>query len=252
MSNEHYYLFIRIWIAIGIVMFPVLLSFTAPYGRHSRRDWGPMIPNRLGWILMELPSLIMFISFFLLGPNRISVPLAIFFILYAGHYTNRSIIFPLRTRTSSKLMPLLIAVLAVLFNLVNGFINGYYFGTVSSGYSNEWLYDMRFISGGALFITGMAINIRYDNHLLALRKSTSSGYSVPTKGLFKLVSCPNFFGEILEWTGFAIMTWSPAALAFLVWTIVNLVPRAMDHHKWYRENFKDYPATRKAIIPYIL
>ena len=149
-------------------------------------------------------------------------------------------------------MPLLIAVLAVLFNLVNGFINGYYFGTVSSGYSNERLYDMLFISGGALFITGMAINIRYDNHLLALRKSTSSGYSVPTKGLFKLVSCPNFFGEILEWTGFAIMTWSPAALAFLVWTIVNLVPRAMDHHKWYRENFKDYPATRKAIIPYIL
>ena len=141
MSTGQFYLFNWIWIGIAIIMLPVLLNVTAPYGRYSRKDWGPMIPNRLGWILMELPSLITFSLFFLLGPNRISFPTLIFFLLYAIHYSHRSIIFPLRTRTARKLMPLLIALLAICFNLINGFLNGYYFGTVSGGYPIEWLYE---------------------------------------------------------------------------------------------------------------
>lgn len=219
MSREHFYLFIWIWIGIAVIMLPVLLNITAPYGRHTRKGWGPMIPNRLGWILMELPSLAMFIIFFLLGPNSLNIPLLIFFLLYALHYTHRSLIFPLRTHTSKKLMPLIIALLAVFFNLINGFLNGYYFGTVTHGYPLEWLYDIRFILGGVIFITGMAINIRTDSKLMALRSSSKNGYSIPTGGLFNYISCPNFFGEILEWAGFAILTWSPAALAFFIWTL---------------------------------
>ncbi|MEE9460274.1 MAG: DUF1295 domain-containing protein [Bacteroidales bacterium] len=252
MNTEQYFLLIKIWIAFGIILFPVLLSITVPYGRHSRKDWGPMIPNRMGWMIMELPSLIMFIVFFLMGPNPVNLVTLIFFLLYTIHYSNRAIIFPLRTHTSKKLMPLIIAIFAIFFNLINGFINGYYFGTVSGGYGIEWLYDIRFIAGGFLFLLGMAINLKSDNVLLALRHSKKNGYSIPTGGLFNYISCPNFFGEILEWTGFAIMTWSPAALAFAVWTIVNLVPRALDHHRWYWEKFPDYPAERKAVIPFIV
>ncbi|HEC43919.1 MAG TPA: DUF1295 domain-containing protein [Bacteroides sp.] len=111
---------------------------------------------------------------------------------------------------------------------------------------------IRFILGIVLFIAGMAINIKSDNVLLALRESSKNGYAIPKGGLFNYISCPNFFGEILEWTGFAIMTWSPAALAFALWTYVNLITRARDHHKWYRNRFEDYPQKRKAIIPYIL
>jgi len=252
MNTEQFYLLIKSWIAFGIILFPVLLSITAPYGRHSRKDWGPMIPNRLGWIIMELPTLVMFVVFFLVGPNTVSLVTLFFFLLYTIHYTNRSIIFPLRIHTSKKLMPLIIVIFAIFFNLINGFLNGYYFGTISEGYGIEWLYDIRFIAGGFLFFLGMAINLKSDNVLLALRHSTKNGYSIPTGGLFKYISCPNFFGEILEWTGFAIMTWSPAALAFAVWSIVNLVPRALDHHRWYRKKFLDYPVERKAVIPFIV
>jgi hypothetical protein len=252
MSEETYYLLVWAWIAFAILLFPVLIRITAPYGRHTRKDWGPMIPNRLGWIIMELPSLLMFVFFVLFGPNRMNAPMLVFFLLYTLHYTNRSIVFPLRTRTSRKLMPLLIALMAIFFNLVNGFLNGYYFGTVSEGYSMDWLYDFRFIFGGLLFLSGMAINIRSDNILLSLRRNSSNGYGIPTGGLFKYVSCPNFFGEILEWTGFAIMSWSPAAMAFAIWTAVNLIPRALDHHKWYRDQFDAYPSERKALIPFIL
>lgn len=252
MNTAQFYLLIKIWIAFGIILFPVLLSITVPYGRHSRKGWGPMIPNRLGWIIMELTTLVMFVVFFFVGPNPVNIVTLIFFLLYTVHYSNRAIIFPLRTHTSKKLMPLIIAIFAIFFNLVNGFINGYYFGTVSAEYGIEWLYDIRFIAGGILFILGMAINLKSDNALLALRTSTNNGYSIPTGGLFKYISCPNFFGEILEWTGFAIMTWSPAALAFAIWSVVNLVPRALDHHRWYREKFSDYPVERKAVIPFLI
>ena len=108
------------------------------------------------------------------------------------------------------------------------------------------------IAGGILFLTGAYINLRSDNILLSLRKSNSKGYSIPQGGFFKYISCPNFFGEILEWTGFAIMTWSPAALAFAIWTMVNLIPRALDHHRWYQDHFDEYPSERKAIIPKVL
>jgi hypothetical protein len=31
-----------------------------------------------------------------------------------------------------------------------------------------------------------------------------------------------------------------------------LLPRAISHHKWYKEEFEDYPKERKIIIPKIL
>ena len=49
---------------------------------------------------------------------------------------------------------------------------------------------------------------------------------VPHGPLFRLVSCPNYFGEIVDWSGFALATWSPGGLLFALWTAANLVPRA--------------------------
>jgi len=66
------------------------------------------------------------------------------------------------------------------------------------------------------------------------------------------VSCPNLFGEIVEWSGFAMMCWNLPALSFAIWTAANLIPRAISHHRWYRQRFADYPAARKAVIPFIL
>ncbi|MXZ72004.1 MAG: hypothetical protein F4Z04_10970 [Acidobacteria bacterium] len=71
-------------------------------------------------------------------------------------------------------------------------------------------------------------------------------------GAFRYVSCPNYLGELLEWFGWALATWSLGGLAFFTYTAANLVPRALSHHRWYRERFADYPAGRKAVIPGVL
>jgi 3-oxo-5-alpha-steroid 4-dehydrogenase 1 len=77
-------------------------------------------------------------------------------------------------------------------------------------------------------------------------------YKVPYGGLFKWVSCPQYFGEILSFVGFAVMTWNLGAVFVLAMTAGNLIPRARYTHKWFHKNFENYPAERKAIIPFIL
>ncbi len=252
MDSNTFFAFIWGWALLGLAVFVLLLFVTAPYGRHSRKDWGPNIPNRWAWVFMEFPSLLVFILSFLLGPNGVQPVTWIFFAIYVSHYTNRSIIWPWRTRTSGKQMPLVVALMAVCFNLVNGFINGYYFSAFARVYTWDWLTDLRFILGIIVFSAGVFINWWSDQILLNLRKGGKKGYFIPRGGMFRWISCPNFFGEILEWTGFAIMTWSPAALVFALWSFFNLVPRALDHHKWYKKTFPDYPKERKAILPGLL
>ena len=78
------------------------------------------------------------------------------------------------------------------------------------------------------------------------------GYYVPTGGMFKYVTAANYFGELLEWCGFAIATCSVFGLGFAFNTACNLGPRALDHHHWYIARFKDkYPRQRKALIPFL-
>ena len=82
--------FTWIWIGVAVITFFYLLFFkTAPYGRHSSVNWGPMISNRLGWILMELPALLLFFVFFYTQKEFISYGVAVFLVLWFIHYFNR-------------------------------------------------------------------------------------------------------------------------------------------------------------------
>jgi hypothetical protein len=239
------------WIALAVLLFPIQLFVSAPYGRHMRSGWGPSLPNRLGWFLMEVVSLAVFAYLFLSGPAPKSVASWLFFAAWMLHYVNRSLVYPWRTRTTGKTIPLLIVLGAIVFNLVNAGFNGYALGTLYA-YTSDWLADPRFLIGLAIFVAGAATNIRADGRLLALRSGGATGYTVPRGGLFERISCPNLFGEIVQWSGFALMCWNLPALSFAVWTAANLVPRALSHHAWYRANFRDYPPGRTAVIPFLL
>jgi len=251
-SANTFNLIVYVWIGIAVVIFPFVLRITAPYGRHTNTTWGPLISNRAGWILMESPALFFFAVLFIFGKNHHNLIPWIFFTLWIIHYTNRTLIFPFRLHTKGKKMPITIVLMAICFNFVNGFINGYYLGSLSEPYVLSWLYDPRFIIGFFMFCSGLAINWQADNILIHLRKPGETGYKIPYGGFFRFISCPNHFSEIIEWFGFALMTWSLPGLAFAIWTLVNLMPRALQHHKWYQKTFSDYPANRKALIPYIL
>ncbi|MCW3085669.1 MAG: hypothetical protein JWP12_3035 [Bacteroidetes bacterium] len=242
-----------IWLAVAVIVHIVMFFITAPFGRHTSGKWGPMINNKLGWLIMEFPSFAIMLYFLLRGKHSFDSYVWILFCCWIFHYINRTFIYPLRIRSTPKKMPLFIALSAVFFNLMNAGLNGYYLGELApaSDYTISWLCSPRFITGAVLFVGGLLINWKADAILIQLRKPGETGYKIPKGFLFEYVSSPNLFGEVIEWSGFALMAWNLPAFTFLVWTFANLVPRAKNHHDWYVKTFPDYPKKRKVIFPYI-
>jgi len=228
----------------------ILVFVSAPYGRHARSGWGPTIPPRLGWVLMELPASVGFLVFYLLGEDRLApAPLALL-ALWQLHYVYRTFAFPLRMQPGGRPMPALIPLIAVGFNTANAYANGLQIAHFGD-YPTSWLTDPRFLVGAGVFLAGLVINRQADATLRSLRAPGETGYRVPRGGLYRYISCPNYFGEILQWLGWAIATWSLAGLAFAVYTAANLAPRARTNHAWYRETFPEYPPERRALLPWL-
>jgi len=250
MEREVYSWLLMAWAGVAACVFIALQFLTAPYGRHARPGWGPTIHRTAGWVIMESPAVIVFLACFAVSGRRNSVSVS-FLLLWLFHYVYRAFIYPFRLRGGQLRMPVSVMAMAFLFNVVNGYLQGRGLFTFGPARGTEWFGDPRFIAGVVLFLGGYALNQQSDITLRSLRAPGESGYRIPYGGAFGLVSCPNYSGELVEWLGWAMLTWSPAGLVFFLWTVANLVPRARSHHRWYLERFPDYPRQRKAVIPWL-
>uniref|UniRef100_A0A8C0CX87 3-oxo-5alpha-steroid 4-dehydrogenase (NADP(+)) n=1 Tax=Balaenoptera musculus TaxID=9771 RepID=A0A8C0CX87_BALMU len=152
--------------------------------------------------------------------------------------------------TRGRPFPVVFLFRGFVFCMGNGLLQGYYL-VYCAEYPAEWYTDIRFSLGVFLFILGMGINIHSDYILRQLRKPGEIIYRIPQGGLFTYVSGANFLGEIIEWIGYALATWSLPALAFAFFSLCFLGLRAFHHHRFYLKMFEDYPKSRKALIPVI-
>ncbi len=250
-AQFHLYLMIG-FLALGAIVFAALLFVSAPYGRTTRKGWGPRMNDTLGWVLMEFPAPVLFAVLFFMGERTSSVLPIVFLCIWELHYINRTFIFPFRLRGNRRDMPLSIALFGFIFNLLNAYIVSRWINTLGPTYDVSWLWDPRFIIGVVVFFIGFFINQQSDSILRNLLKPGETGYKIPHGGMFRFVSCPNYLGELLEWTGYAIATWCFPGFVFVMWTTANLAPRAISSHKWYQDSFPDYPKDRKALIPFIV
>ena len=227
-----------------------LLWTTAPYGRHFKPGWGPALPGRLAWLLMELPALLTITLLVLMSPYGTRMPALLPLTLWCFHYTYRTFVFPMLMRPSEKTFPVLLVIFAVAFNVLNGYNNAE--GLILAAEQDKPLFTLNFIVGTLMFLVGFVIHFQSDRTIRLLRKPGETVYGIPQGGLFRWVSSPQYLGEMIQWCGWAVLTGSAAGLAFALFTICNLAPRALSNHRWYRERFADYPVERKALIPGIL
>lgn len=247
-----YRILLFVFMALAAGAFVAIFFIPVPYGRHNRPGWGPQVRAYLGWFLMESPSFFVFAIVFFLSPWSLKPASLVFCALWETHYIQRSLVYPFLIRGKSKTMPLVIVLMAIAFTATNAYLNSRWLFKFSGGYGSGWLKDPRFIGGTALFLCGLVTNLQSDYLLRHLRRPGETDYRIPRGGLFRYVSCANYFGEIIEWFGWALATWSWPGLAFALWTVANLAPRAFSHHRWYRSHFPDYPKDRKALIPFLI
>lgn len=239
---------------IAVVVFVALYFVNAGYGIMYTRRWGPSVGNRTGWVLMEAPVFIVMAVLWWMSDRRFEVVPLLIFLLFQLHYFQRSFVFPFMIKGHNK-MPLAIVLLGVVFNVLNALMQGGWVFYVSPNgmYDLNWLFTPQFIAGITIFFMGMAINLNSDSIIRHLRKPGDNRHYIPRGGMFNYVSSANYFGELVEWTGFAILSWSWAGCVFVLWTFANLAPRAARIHDRYSQEFgEEFDKLKlRRIIPYI-
>lgn len=237
----------------GVVVFFGLWFIDAGYGQYFHRKWGKAISNRAGWVIMELPVVALFFFYWVASERAFSITPLVFFLLFNLHYCQRTFVFPLLIRGKDP-MPLSIILFGMSFNTANAYMQGAWIFHLSPDtlYTPEWLSTPQFVIGVVIFLAGFAVNLHSDRIIRRLRGPGDTAFHVPRGGMFEHVSSANYLGELIEWIGWAILTFSWSGLVFAFWTFANLVPRAHRNHAWYIEKFGDqYPRDRKRVIPFI-
>ena len=231
---------------------------TATYGgRFGTKSKGVKFSPNMGWFLMEVPALLVFPIFFFMGDNW-NQPVALFLGgLWMFHYMNRAVITPMLIRVapgtqSSFNITVVVAGWATL--ALHSYLNGSFISQYGSHlHMEEWFSDPRFIAGLMIYICGFTINVKSDAILRNLRSKNQSAdeprYKIPYGGLFKYVTCPQYFGEILSFLGFTIMTWGLGFLYIFAVTFLNLVPRAKDTHALVPQTISRLPQRAQNDLP---
>lgn len=258
-------------IVVAVVTFYTTMLIKAPYGRYSTsKGWGPLLPARFAWFVMESPNLIAVLVVQIHYASKECRTLCnnVLLGMFSLHYLNRAVLYPLRMNRNANPMPASVTLLAFLYCSWNGLTQSLSLGVVNALPASH-ASSPQFLLGVAVFFTGMFINVHSDALLQALRHqppgssnkvgvslpgSVRAAYKIPRGGFFDLlnVSCANYTGEIVEWAGFALACWSVPALAFAIFTFCNIGTRARHHHQNYLEKFKeDYPSSRTAVVPFL-
>lgn len=252
-----------VW-AIGVWGFSRLLG-DYPYGKlapdaekgnygyfgGARTVMGYQVPNRLAWFVQEVPAFIVPVACWSTAPAPLEPTNQLILLMFMIHYFQRSFIYAFRIR-DGKGVPLSLMLCCLFFCAGNGLLQGV---TLTRYYTfkESHLYTPQFMVGFVIWIAGLFINVQADGILINLRKpGDTERYKIPYGGAFEYVSGANFFGEIVEWYGWAIAGGHGTGVAFAVFTMFNIAPRACATHDWYVGKFKDdYPKSRKRVVPFL-
>lgn len=239
---------------LAVIVFVALFFVKAGYGQFQSKKWGAAINNKIGWCIMETPVFVTMFVLWSMSDRKFNIVPCIFFLFFQVHYLYRAFVFPFLMKGKGK-MALSIMFIGAFFNIVNALMQGgwIFYYSPENMYQIDWLWSPQFIIGFCLFFFGMVVNYDSDKIVRELRKPGDNKHYLPTKGFFKYVTSAHYFGEFIEWVGFAILTWSYSGAVFALWTFANLAPRAHAIWKRYNEMFPEANIckTKKRMIPFL-
>ena len=256
LNHEMFYKIISVMFGIAGLVFATLFFVDAGYGKLNKNSqfWGITIPNKIGWVIMEAPSFLISILFYMKSNEERKYKKEIIACLlpFAMHYFQRSFIFPLLIKGRGR-MPIAVMMMGFVFNVINSTLQCNWLYNISNVHYYDGLFSkFRFYLGLMIFVIGMFINIQSDHIIRTLRKPGDNKHYLPDRGMYRYITSANYFGEIVEWFGYSIMTNSLTSILFVIWTAANLVPRSFSIYNLYISEFGNIVLTKKRIIPFII
>jgi len=218
---------------------------------------GPQIGYQTTFFLEYLGPLLFFPLFFYAGrfiyggDVQHSYAQVIAFYLGIGHFGKRELETAFVHRFSHGTMP----VYACMRNCMHywvlcGLIMGYFiFGPAQAAKAAS---DPTLVNAlVAVWTLAELGNLYVHVYLRNLRPANSTVRKVPRGYFFGLVSCPNYFFEVLAWVAFSALVNHWAAWLFTVVGAAQMMQWADKKHRQYKRDFPDYPKGRKRMFPFI-
>lgn len=116
-----------------------------------------------------------------------------------------------------------------------------------------------YVLGVIIFIGASVLQFQSHYILANLRKDNTGKivtleHSIPRGGMFNILSCPHYFAEILIYLSLSLIFGGQSSTWWMVCCFVttNQIIVGLFNHHWYHQKFKDYPSSRKAVLPYVL
>ena len=173
------------------------------------------------------------------------------------HFLKRELESMFLHRFSSDTMPAKnIFVNCSYYWLLNGLFIGYFL--YSPRYTEPNFSPLVFNALIGSFTLAEIMNFFCHLHLRNLRPAGTKVRGIPKGYGFDLVSCANYFWEVIAWASFAGLAKCVPAYIFLAATVFILSKWSVVRHKKYIKEFDGkegrpvYPRSRKALIPFII
>jgi very-long-chain enoyl-CoA reductase len=103
--------------------------------------------------------------------------------------------------------------------------------------------------GLATFAAGTVINAYHHMLLANLRPGGSNEYVIPRGGLFNVIVCPHYLGELLAWLGIALVSRQLAMYIWFFGETAYLLIRSRNTLKWYRAKFPQMAGSVRGLLP---
>ena len=103
--------------------------------------------------------------------------------------------------------------------------------------------------GLATFAAGTVINADHHVLLANLRARGTDEYVIPRGGLFTVIVCPHYLGELLAWLGIALVSRQLAMYTWFFGETAYLLIRSRNTLKWYRTKFPQIPGSVRDVLP---
>lgn len=234
------------------------------------RDLGPQIAWRTVFLIEYLGPLIIHPIFyywqrFVYGERfEHTLVQKIIFVTFLIHFVKRELETAFIHKFSLATMPLLnLFKNCFHYWMISGALVGYFVycpvSWASSSRLGRVLYRHNALNWSPAVLTVICVawlaaevsNFLVHVNLASLRKKGSTERKIPYGYGFTRVSCPNYFFEAVGWFLLSLLSFNWAVALFFAVGSLQMYVWAVKKHKRYLREFPDYPANRKAMVPFV-